>query len=60
MKKFPNRQNDKTAGSFKKNYRSPQLQIYGELRKITRTIGFAGRPDGNDCSIQDRNCRTNV
>ena len=34
--------------SSKKVYSRPQLQVYGDLRKITASVGTAGNPDGGN------------
>ena len=30
----------------KKPYKTPRLEIYGDLRKITNTVGAHAKPDG--------------
>jgi hypothetical protein len=35
----------RTTKAPKKAYRQPQLQVYGDLRDITQTVGMAGVMD---------------
>jgi hypothetical protein len=44
----------------KQAYRRPELLQYGTLREITLAVGFSGRPDGQDCEISDRHCKTSI
>ena len=32
--------------STKKPYETPKLSVYGDVREITRTVGFMGAMDG--------------
>ena len=40
-----------------KKYVSPQLHIYGDLRRITQTVAFTNLMDGANCRLTPR-CRT--
>jgi hypothetical protein len=39
-------QNEHKVESGKKAYKRPRVQIYGDLRKITQTVGNMGAGDG--------------
>ena len=36
----------------KKPYSRPQLQVYGDLRELTNTVGLTGAKDGGIGSMQ--------
>jgi hypothetical protein len=37
----------KRTEQMKKPYKSPRLEIYGDLREITQAVGKTGKTDGN-------------
>ena len=48
MNQLQQQQIDATQRPVKKAYNRPQLEIYGELREITKTVGHKAQPD--NCS----------
>jgi len=40
---------ESTQGSVKKAYNRPQLEIYGKLREITKTVGTRQATDSIGC-----------
>jgi hypothetical protein len=42
----PDKPSDPPAEATKKPYKTPRLEIYGDLRKITRTLANNGAADG--------------
>lgn len=40
------------ASRSKKVYRQPELQVYGDLRDITKTVGPHGTKDGSGKNAQ--------
>jgi hypothetical protein len=39
----------------KKPYNRPQLQVYGDLREITQTVGKTGQTDGGSSPVNHTN-----
>ncbi|MGH9220072.1 MAG: lasso RiPP family leader peptide-containing protein [Vicinamibacterales bacterium] len=35
-----------TTDAQKKPYEPPRLDVYGDIRKVTQTVGNTGSPDG--------------
>jgi hypothetical protein len=52
------RENLRPILATKEAYRRPELVQYGTLRELTLMINFSGQPDGADCEISDRHCKT--
>ena len=40
------------TGKSKRAYQQPELQVYGDLRDITQTVGPHGTKDGSGKSVQ--------
>jgi hypothetical protein len=45
---------EKPKGQSKKVYSQPQLQVYGDLRNITQTLGMSGAMDKPTKSAVDK------
>jgi len=43
---------EKDKKKIKKNYRTPRLTVYGNLKKITQTVGHTGSLDGGGGSTK--------
>jgi hypothetical protein len=43
---LPNKPLESPDYGAKKPYSTPRLEVYGDLRKITNTVGNKGSPDG--------------
>ena len=43
---------EKDKKKIKKNYRTPRLTVYGNLKKITQAVGHTGLGDGGTGSAR--------
>jgi len=48
-------QNEHSRKNVRKPYRTPQVQIYGDLRQITQTVGTEGNADNCTVQCKDKN-----